>query len=96
MLRIAAELLAKGEGGCVLRMGAADFDDFFPSLGFLGKRLVEVLQGGQQFMHNLLRAGDVHRSWVGVIGGLAHVDVVIGMNRLFGAHHAAQHLDGAV
>src|SRR5712691_7280705 len=40
--------------------------------------------------------GDVHGRGEGVVGGLRHVDVVVGMNGLLAAHHAAGDLDGAV
>ena len=47
-------------------------------------------------MHDLLGAGDVHGRRIGVVRRLAHVDVVVGVDRLLRAHLAAQHLDGAV
>jgi hypothetical protein len=47
-------------------------------------------------VHDLLGAGDVHGRREGVVRRLAHVDVIVGMHGLLGAHLAAQHFDGAV
>ena len=44
----------------------------------------------------MLGCGDVHGRRIGVVRRLAHVDMVVGMNRLLGAHFTAQHLDCAV
>jgi hypothetical protein len=38
----------------------------------------------------------MHGGGIGVVGRLAHVDVIVGMDRLLGALHPAHHLDGAV
>ena len=94
--RVAGELLAERERRRVLRMRAADLDDVRPRLRLGVERLVQVAQGRQQAMMDLLRAGDVHGRRIGIVRRLAHVDVVVGMHRLLGAHHAAQHLDRAV
>ena len=77
-------------------MSAADLDDLFELLDLGFQRLVQVLQARQQVVNDLLDAGDVHRRRIGVVRGLAHVDVVVGMNRLLAAHFAAEHLDCAV
>ena len=45
---------------------------------------------------DLLGAGDVHGGRIGVVRRLAHIHMVVGMDRRFGAETAAQHLDGAV
>ena len=47
-------------------------------------------------VHDLLDRGDVHGGREGVVGRLRHVDVVVGVDRLLGAHHAAGQLDGPV
>ena len=60
------------------------------------QRLVQVLQRRDQPVLHLLGAGDVHGGRIGVVRRLAHVDVVVGVHGLLGAHLAAQHLDGAV
>ena len=38
----------------------------------------------------------MHDCWEGVIGGGAHIDVVVGVDGLLAAHGAAEDLDGAV
>ncbi|MNT14458.1 hypothetical protein D3C72_1494660 [compost metagenome] len=77
-------------------MGAADLDDLFELLDLGFQRLVQVLEGRQQVVNDLFHAGDVHRRRVGVVRRLAHIDVVVGVNRLLGAHFAAEHFDCAV
>ena len=96
LLGIAAELLAQRQGRGVLGVGAADLDDVGPGLGLGLQRDVQVLQRGQEVVDDLFGAGDVHGRGIGVVGRLAHVDVVVGVDRRLGAHLAAQHLDGAV
>jgi hypothetical protein len=51
---------------------------------------------GQQLACTACGGGDVHRGREGVVGGLAAVDVVVGVDRLLAAEHAAGELDGAV
>jgi hypothetical protein len=58
--------------------------------------LRSVAAGGQQTVVDFLGAGDVHGRGEGVVRALAHVDVIVGMHGLLGAHFAPQHLDGAV
>jgi hypothetical protein len=47
-------------------------------------------------VHELLDRRDVHRRREGVVGGLRHVDVVVRVERLLRAEHAALELDGPV
>ena len=47
-------------------------------------------------MHHLLDGSNVHGRWEGVIARLAHVDVVIWVNRLLRAKFTASHLNGTV
>jgi hypothetical protein len=77
-------------------MGAPDLDDVLPGGDFGGQCRVQMLQRRQQPVLDFLGAGDVHGRRVCVVGRLAHIDVIVGMDRLLGAHRAAQHLDGAV
>ena len=42
------------------------------------------------------RGGDVHRGRERVVRRLAHIDVIVGVNRLFGSEFAAQHFAGAI
>src|SRR5688572_15776983 len=47
-------------------------------------------------MDDLFSRRNVHRGWKRVVRRLAPVDVIVRMDRLFGAHLAAGHLDRAV
>jgi hypothetical protein len=55
-----------------------------------------MLQGRHQPMDDALRRGDMHGGGKRVIGRLAAVDVIIGMDRLLGSHLAAEDLDRPV
>ena len=77
-------------------MGAADLDNVFELIRFRGQRAVQLFQTRQQHIARHHADGDMHRGGEGVVRGLAHVHMVIGMDRLFRSHHPAQHFDGAV
>ena len=77
-------------------MRAADLDDMGKFLRLGVKRRMQVAKRGEEVVDDPLGAGDVHGGRIGVVRRLAHVDVVVGMDRLLRAHHAAQHLDRAV
>ncbi len=96
LLRIAGEFLAQRQRRGILGVGAADLDDVRPRFRLVVQRVAQLGQRGDQPVMNFLGAGDVHGRGIGVVGRLAHIDVVVGMDRLFRAHLAAQHLDGAV
>ena len=93
---IAGKFLAEGERGRVLGMGAADLEDIGPGLGLGVQRRVQVLQGRNERTRYFHRAGDVHGGWIGVVRRLAHIDVVVRMDRLLRAHDAAERLDRPV
>ena len=96
LLGIAGEFLAQRHGGRILRMGAADLDDALPGLGLVVQRIVQDLQRREQPVDHLLRTRNVHGGRERVVRGLAHVDMVVRVDRLLRTHLAAQHLDGAV
>lgn len=94
--RIAGKLLPQRQGRCVLRVGAADLDDVIESLHLLFERLVQVLERRQQIVDHALRTGDVHGGGIGVVRRLAHIDVIVRVNRLLRTHDAAEQLDRTV
>ena len=96
LLGVTREFLAERQRRRVLRVRAADLDDVRPGLRLVVQRLVQFPQRGKQAVHDFLRAGDVHRRRIRIVRRLAHVDVIVRMDRLFRAHLAAKHLDGAV
>jgi hypothetical protein len=77
-------------------MGAADLDDVGEGLGLGVQRRAAPISAGHQPVLDLLDRGDMHGGREAVVRRLAHIDVVVGMDRLLRAHLAAQHLDGAV
>jgi hypothetical protein len=93
---VARELLAKGQGSGILQVGATNLDDLVESLLLLVHGILEALQGREELLLELENSGNVHGGREGVVGRGGHVDVVIGVDGLLGAHVTAQHLDGAV
>ncbi len=96
LLGIAAELLTQRQRRCVLRMGAADLDDILEFFGFRDERGMQLFQPRQQRVTGHHPDGDMHRGREGIVGGLAHVAVVIRVHGLFRPHYAAQHFDRAI
>jgi hypothetical protein len=74
-------LLTDGEGCGVFEVSAADLDDAGPQLGLGIDGGAEVPQCQQRLLADQLVAGKVHRSGKRVVARLAHVDVVVGMDR---------------
>ena len=93
---VTREPLPQGERGRVLRMCAADLDDIAPRVRLRRQVGVHRTQRGEQMPHHLARRGDVDRARERVVRALAHVDVVVGMDRCLRADHSAEHLDRAV
>ena len=77
-------------------MRAADLDDVGPlrRAGLDQRR--ERIEFGEQPCIEKLDRGDVHRGREGVVGGLAHIDVVIGGDRRLAPQFATEQLDRAV
>lgn len=67
-------------------MRAADLDDLFELRGFGLEGVSEARQGGDEGLFDLENGGDVHDCGKGVVGGGGHVDVVVGVDGLLGAH----------
>ena len=90
---VTGEFLAKRQRCRILGVRAADLDDVIEGLHFGLQCLVQMLQRRQQLVDDLFRAGNVHGRRIGVVGRLAHIDVVVGVNRLLRSHLAAEHFD---
>ena len=85
----AGDFLGKGNGGGVLQMGPAGLDDarillFQPCEG--GGQHID---GGQDPVLDGGDGGNVHGRWEGIVGGLGHIDVVIGVQQLFSGNFVA-------
>ncbi len=76
-------------------MGAAGLYDAPELLRFFGQGLAQAIQGGDELLFYLRQGGQVDRRGDDVVGGLAQVDVVVGVDELGGAL-AAQQLRSAV
>ena len=88
--------LTHGQRDRVLEMRPADLHDVLPQSRLGLHSLREGLDPGQQVLVYLEDGRDVHRSGEGVVRGLGHVDVIVGVNRGLRAEPAARHLDRAV
>lgn len=93
---VTGELLAKCQRRSVLQMGAADLDNLLESIDLLLKRIAQAGESREQGVLEFQDGGNVHDGGEGVVGGGGHVDVVVGVDRLLGAHLAAEDLNGAV
>jgi hypothetical protein len=93
---VAGKFLAQRERRRVLRMGAADLDDVGKGGGLFLQGGDQMVEAGQERCMGLAHDGDVDRGREGVVGRLAHIDVVVGMDGRLGAHLSAHQLDGAV
>ena len=94
--RITRPFLAERERRRVLHVGAADLDDVVPGGGFGGNRIVQRLDRRHQALLHRDGGGDIHRRGKGVVGGLRHVDVIVGMNRRLAAERRAGKLAAAI
>ena len=77
-------------------MGAADLDDRRECLGLGVERGLQMLQRRNEPLGDLLRRRDMHRGREAVVGRLAHVDMIVGMDRRFRTELAAEPFVGAV
>lgn len=96
LLDVARELLSESEGGGILQMSATNLDDVLELLALGLDGVTEKGDGGDEALVDLNGSGNVHGSGEGVVGGLGHVDVVVGVDGLLGAELTSQKLDGAV
>ncbi len=65
----------------VLQVSAASLDDRHELLGFVTQRVLQPAERGLQILVNRHKRRQVNRGWDDVVAGLAHVDVVIFVNR---------------
>ncbi|HEY6478659.1 MAG TPA: hypothetical protein VIZ00_01435 [Streptosporangiaceae bacterium] len=86
---VARPLLRDGQRGGVLQMGAADLDDIGPLGRPAPDGIAQPPQGRDRFLRGQLVRGDVHGRRERVVARLAHVDVVVRVDRLLGAERSA-------
>ena len=77
---VAAEFLAEGDRYGIHKVGAAGLDHVLPFLGFLGQGFLQHLQAGDEVFHGGLGGCHVGCGGESVVGGLSHVDVIVGVN----------------
>lgn len=93
---VARELLAQGEGGSILQVGTANLDQLLPLVHLDLQSIAQLLKRGQQGVLELDNGSNVHDGGERVVGGSGHVDMVVRVDGLLGAHLAAENLNGAV
>ena len=76
-------------------MRAANLHDIFELFSLRRDRVAHFPHFGNQLVH-LLGGGDMHRGGKCIVRRLRHIHVVIRMNRLLAAQHAAGQLDRAI
>ena len=90
--RVAAELLAEGDRDRVHQVGAAGLDDVGELLRLRLERRLERAHRRQQVVGDLVERRQVDGGGEDVVGGLAHVDVVVGVGPVAG--EVGDHLVG--
>ena len=92
---IGFEFLAQTDGDCILELGPAHFQDGIEFYAFPGKSLFQGFQAFvkifQQEKYRQFSGGRDH-----IVGGLAPVHIIIGMDEGIIAFFASQNLDGDV
>ena len=79
----AGNLLGEGNGGGVLQMGAAALDDS-PVFRLQPHELRnEPLQGRNHLILNGQHRRNVHGGGEGIVGGLGHIHVIVGVQQIF-------------
>src|SRR5918995_1435877 len=96
LARVAAELLAQADRGGILEVRPPGLDDAVELASLYFERLLELPQAEEQVLLYSDECGEVDGGRDDVVGGLALVDVVVGVGRALGAQLALQDLDGPV
>jgi len=86
---VAGPFLADGQRGSVLQMRAADLDDLSPRPRLALDGVAEPPERRDRLVRRHLVRRDVHGGREGVVGRLAHVHVIVRVNRLLRAEGAA-------
>ena len=81
---VAGELLAERDRHGVHQVRAAGLDDVLKAFRLARERALELLERGQQLVLGDVQRGQVDGRGEHVVGGLAHVDVVVGVHLLAG------------
>ena len=76
-------------------MSAPDLDDVAVGLGLFGETGMQPTQLRHGLPGNLRHEGDMHHRWEGVVRGLSHVAVIVGMHRRLAAASSRQDLVGS-
>ncbi len=92
---VAGEFLTEADWGGVHEMGAADLEDVVKRRGFGVEGSMEVPERRDEALVREAQEGDVKGGGDDVVGGLAAVDVVVGVDEFFAAL-AAEEFGGAI
>ena len=92
---VGGEFLAEADRGRILEVGAAGLEHVVERFGSSAERGAQAVEGRQQIGQQAQRAEPDGRG-DHVVGGLRHVDVIVGVNRRVLATTTAEQLVGAV
>ena len=93
---VAREFLAERQRHRIHQMRASDLHDAVEILRLARQRVAQLSHRRNQGVRDFFRCRDMHRGRERVVRRLRHVHVVVRMNRLLAAEHAAGHLDRAI
>ena len=81
LARVSHELLAQPDGCSVLKVSPACLDDGHELFGFRVEGRAELFERGYEVVVDSNERRDVDGRREAVVGRLAHVDVIVGVNR---------------
>ncbi|CUS45548.1 URF 4 [hydrothermal vent metagenome] len=95
LVRISPEFLPERDRCRILQMGAPDLDDVGPGDRLRIERVVQPVERREQAPGRRHRRRDLQRRGEAVVRRLAHIDMVVRVDRRLAAALARQHLVGA-
>jgi hypothetical protein len=96
LLDVSAEFLTEGQRSGILQVRTTDLYDLVESLCLSIEGISQLSQGRDEILADLKDGSNVHGGREGVVGALAHVNVVIGVDWLLRTEFTTEDLDRPV
>ena len=93
LLHVSAEFLTECQRSGILQVRTTDLNDLIESLRLSIERISQLGQGRDEILADFKDGSNVHDSGEGIVGALAHVNMVIGMDWLLRAEFATKDLN---
>src|ERR1700733_10280737 len=92
----ARHFLPDGERSSIHQVRTANFDHGRKGACFFVNGIAQLGDRGDQELRDKRSGGNVHGGRKSVVGGLRHIYVIVGVNRLFAAHYSTGYFDSAI